>query len=301
MGVITLKFRYTSDLHLEFAFDKDAGFLTYKSSQQEMFDKFYDYAEQLVPEHPDDPDSIIILAGDICDGSRASTRYAGFFSNLAARFKYVIWVGGNHEYYGFKLSEKYNERIKTQMSENWPNVKFLNEERFNVPDSDVVILGTTLWTNFNNHDPLAMYHASNSINDYKHITFVDDERGIYRTLRPMDTVKLFQEQWGWLLWSINSINDSSPTKQLVVVTHHAPAYESIPQRYVDKNDMGSHAYASNLPWMSITGELPVAWVHGHIHDSNSYTIDEMKVLSNPYGYIGDHINPQFDQFANFIV
>lgn len=297
-----MKFRYASDLHLEFAFDKNFGFLKYTSNQHETVTKFRDYADHLIPPLAEDCETVLILAGDICEGWRAHTRYFGFFDRLASRFFMVLWNAGNHEYYGHKLSLHHIQRIEGTVSKQWNNVAFMNNRHVLVrgqgePESEwVSVLGTTLWTNMDRGNPIATFQASCVMGDYKHITHADVDRDFYRVLRVQDTMWHHEREWNWLRAEIEDIRARKPTRKILVMTHHAPSYQSIPQRYLDRNDNLNHAYATNLPLECMTS-LPNVWIHGHLHDSVDYHLDTLHVRSNPFGYIGEHINKQYDPFA----
>ena len=36
------------------------------------------------------------------------------------------------------------------------------------------------------------------------------------------------------------------------------------------------------------------WVHGHIHETNDYMVNQCRVVSNPRGYCGYQLNETFD-------
>lgn len=297
-----MKFRYASDLHLEFAFDKRFGFLEYTSSQHEMTTKFRDYADHLIPPLADDSETVLILAGDICEGWRAHTRYRGFFDRMSRRFLMVLWVAGNHEYYGHKLSSEHQARIEQAVGKEWQNVAFMCRRHVLVrgpgepQENWVSVLGATLWTSMDKADPVVCIHADSIMGDYKHITYADVERDIYRVLRTGDTIDEFKKDWAWMSATIEDIRAKKPDRKILCVTHHAPSMKSIPQRYIDRQDPLSYAYANNLP-LEYLSSLPNAWIHGHIHDTVGYELDTLRIQSNPYGYIGDHINKEYDPFA----
>lgn len=288
------KFRYASDLHLEFAFDKRGGFLEYTSSEHEMFTKFRDYADHIIPPVLEDADTVLILAGDICEGARAHTRYSGFFSRLSDRFNLVIWVAGNHEYYGGKLSQHHNDRIRANVQTKWPNVRFCAEDKVYVRE-DLAVLGCTLWTDVNRGNPLSTLAAMN-MNDYKLITHAEVDRDIYRALRVSDTMREHERQLRWIKEELIALA-KVPFMKVIVVTHHAPSYQSIEDRYIQSNDPHNPAYASEC--LAPILLKPEVWIHGHLHNSSNYTVDYTRVMANPYGYMTDHVNKQYDLFANF--
>ena len=75
----------------------------------------------------------------------------------------------------------------------------------------------------------------------------------------------------------------------VVVTHHAPAWASVAERY--RTDRVTAAYASDLSAL-ILATQPALWVHGHIHTPSDYRMGATRVICNPHGYGRE--NPDFD-------
>lgn len=66
----------------------------------------------------------------------------------------------------------------------------------------------------------------------------------------------------------------------MVVTHHAPSFQSIAPMY--RQDSLTPAFASNLDYLM--GEPICLWIHGHVHHSNDYEINGTRIVSNPRGY-----------------
>jgi hypothetical protein len=68
----------------------------------------------------------------------------------------------------------------------------------------------------------------------------------------------------------------------VVVTHHLPREESVPDRY--RSDDLTPGFASCLPTELMLNAA--AWLHGHTHDGCDYRIagTRTRVICNPRGY-----------------
>lgn len=291
-----LSFRYVSDLHLEFAFGTSLA--SYEDPLEKLDQVFADLALQSIPHLDTDPQTVLLLAGDICEAWRATTRYAGFFESLSKRFAEVLWVGGNHEYYGHKLSDSHNHRVSTAVTERWPNVKFCDRKRVDFTNwtQTVTVLATTLWTNFDKANPVAMMAAGDKMNDYRAITFADVDRDIFRTLRPLDTLGRHKVEWKWLTNEINKVIEEDSKRRIIVMTHHAPSYQSVPDRYLRSNDILNAAYASNLNFADFK-RMPNMWIHGHLHDPVMYDMGECRVVSNPRGYMTELYNYEYDGYA----
>ena len=63
-----------------------------------------------------------------------------------------------------------------------------------------------------------------------------------------------------------------------------------------------YADASNLePFITENTDKIQYWVHGHIHESNDYTVANTHIVSNPRGYSDYQENPNFDKEIEIIV
>lgn len=110
-----MKIQLASDLHLEFLERKLPG-------------------ERLVLPSPDA--DVLVLAGDIAQGTRAIE----LFADVAVP---VIYVAGNHEFYGREWGPT---RAELRAAARGTNVHFLDDDEVVV--AGVRFLGSTLWTDF---------------------------------------------------------------------------------------------------------------------------------------------------------
>ena len=85
----------------------------------------------------------------------------------------------------------------------------------------------------------------------------------------------------------------------VVLTHHAPSYQSLHPRYAGDSELNA-AYMSNLESL-IDEILPQVWFHGHVHTSFDYMVGDTRVLCNPRGYHRYEENPKFNVNAVYEV
>jgi hypothetical protein len=75
--------------------------------------------------------------------------------------------------------------------------------------------------------------------------------------------------------------------KIVVVTHHAPSFESVHEKYRTVNDWDyNYGFASYNEDVILDYPEIKVWVHGHMHDPFDYTLGETRVICNPRGYIG---------------
>lgn len=216
----------------------------------------------------------LILAGDI--GSFKS--HLPFIKDACTKYK-VIYILGNHEFYGYSLKE---------VRDFWKSVQL--ENFYFLDNSSVVIdgirfIGTTLWTDFDNENQLRIMTAKNAIKDFVKIT-KDDNSG---HITPMGILEEFKESRKFIEHEL-SIDDGNTQ---VLITHHAPSYMSVDKRY-DGHPNNAY-FASNLDNLIGYSELSLV-VHGHMHTHVDYMLGTKRVVANPRGYPGNVISgfdPEF--------
>lgn len=214
---------------------------------------------------------VVLIAGDVNLGVKGIDWILRKIPN-----KPVIYVLGNHEYYKGSYPKTLN-KIKA-VSEN-TNVHVLEDEFVDI--EDIRFHGCTLWTDFSIFgDPMEYgIICQSAMNDYKMIK----RDPSYYKMRTIDIFKIHQFS---RLWLQSSLGNSDKSKN-VVVTHHAPSIQSVPEQY--KNDPVTAAYASNMENF-ILQHQPDFWIHGHIHTPTHYKIGNTKVICNPHGYIDEPYN-----------
>lgn len=228
---------------------------------------------------------VAVLAGDIRAPGDAAIRWMR--ASNALRGRPVVFVPGNHEYYGAHL-----DQMRDRMRE------LAQHSNVHVLDGDVVVLdgvrflGATLWTDFGlampSHEglqsdpPRAMRAAALGLADYLQIRFGECRAASGpvpggRVLRPQDTAEIHAGQRAWLLNQLRSPSDGTT----VVVTHHAPHRRSLAPRF--QGNWLSPAFVSELPDEFF--QVPALWVHGHTHECFDYVVHETRVVCNPRGYV----------------
>ena len=205
---------------------------------------------------------VIILAGDI-DVKLRAIPWALEFN------KPVIYVAGNHEFYGMQVEE-----VKTKLhalSQN-TNIHFLDDEE--VVIGGVRFLGGTLWTDFKlfGNPEIASLNAQFGMSDFRVIRIGSQ----YRKFLPMDAFALHNKTVSFLTQKLNEPFDG----KTVIVTHHAPSLQSVESGYL--HHPLTPAYASNLE--HLMNDSVSLWIHGHMHHCVDYTINGTRVISNPRGY-----------------
>lgn len=239
-----MKIKYVSDLHMEFGGDINTIFQT-------------------------DAD-VLILAGDI-------TTYKSIFDTLrliADKFKKaVIFVPGNHEYYG--ISRKYLDEIFKKV--DLPNnLHILLNDTITI--NGILFAGGTGWWDGSN-DPykIGTLDARTRINDF-------------RLIEDLNADNLFGVLWGEEAYRFFSsvLNLGMPT---ICISHNAPSIRSIAFQF--RSSTLNICFAND--WENLFNHSNLkAWIHGHTHVTFDYTINDIPVLCNPKGYYKYEENPEFD-------
>jgi predicted phosphodiesterase len=204
--------------------------------------------------------------------------------------KPVLYVPGNHEFYGRSLASTTDEL--RQLAQG-TDVHLLDNEEFRV--AGVRFLGSTLWTDFlldgdGQGRRTAVREAIDKVHDFRRI-FVDHDRR--EVFTPEHSERLFRLNAAWLQQRLQR-SWPGPT---VVITHHAPSAASIDPRFA--GSPLNACFTSHLD--HLLGPGVDLWIHGHMHHSLDYSVRGTRVVCNPRGYVKDGVNenPRFD--VNFSV
>lgn len=275
-----MKIKVISDLHTEWF----------------KFNKFEKTIERVIPSTPEDKDTILICSGDVGTYKNYPSTYKPFFNIMSKRFKHVVVCPGNHSFYNSGWWGKEKEFWTDKKIPK--NIHYLDNDTFVF--NDIAIIGSCLWTNFNDEDPLAMFHAKRGMTDFDCIKKRDYE--ICSTygqvissnkVSPEDTVQRFYESKAY----IQMMLDIHKEKKCIVVTHHAPSSMSVGE--VFRGDLLNYAYYTALEEFILDRPQIKIWSHGHMHSSFDYELGSTRVICNPFGYLNNNVNKNFNH--NLIV
>ncbi len=225
---------------------------------------------------PDNDADVVVLAGDLGRPERA----IGWASRIA---KPVLFVAGNHEFYGGSIEGTLAELKRLARGSR---VRVLDDEEALI--DGVRFLGTTLWTDFlvageGEARAAAMREAARFMRDFSVVRMGD------ATFTPEASTSLFARHAAWLAARLAEPH-RGPT---VVITHHAPSRRSIHPRFA--GSPLNACFVSDAERLIDAARVQL-WIHGHTHDSFDYVVNGTRVLCNPRGYAKDGVNenPAFD-------
>lgn len=261
-----ITFQYFSDVHLEF----------FDNPQKIDLLNIKPYAPYL------------IIAGDIDNiCNQVQHKYERFLTRISPLFKYVFIISGNHEYYDnheyyktigenqnqdkdidFDKWLKYIEDNIRIITKKFDNIIYLQNESFDIPNTDIMIFGTTLWSKISKDEE---YKVSSTLSDYTYIPNFNVNK----------STELFNQSINLLTTALEKNKD----KRFIIISHHLPSYDLIPTKY--KYSSYNSAYANNITF--INDEHIVAWVAGHTH----CPMESGKFHVNPIGY------PKENMLINF--
>ena len=238
--------RIASDLHLERLPPQDAT------------------ASTMIPPDERDSSSVLVLAGDI---SNNQAQLKSFLNECKARFAAVVFVPGNHEFYGSDHVSWYMNFDSTGLRGAFGSGVECHEI------SGVRFVCGTLWGD-GGKNATDTRVVSQMIADFRCIRDW--------TLQDMVTLNRVHRA------EIAAILKSPYKGPTVVVTHHLPSRELCHPRFPATLSGG---FASDCDALMKGPHAPVLWIHGHTHDTIDRTLHGTRVVCNPAGHPEERDTP----------
>jgi Icc-related predicted phosphoesterase len=217
---------------------------------------------------------IVILTGDIAGGTYA----VKFIEHLIGLGYQVIYVLGNHEFYGHDVDELIVEW--RELSKEIKGLHFLEGD--SVVIGDVEFFGTCLWTSLDTSS------KSEDVSFFLKLIIKKESDFIHTKNWNVNKMKdRFHDAWG----NLQNIIEASNSKKKVVLSHYLPSYACIHECYV--NSTNNPMFATELGNYIAQSEI-MYWFHGHTHSSVDKIIGSTRIICEPYGYHDiNMINPEF--------
>jgi hypothetical protein len=255
--IMSIVIQYASDIHLE--------------TRRE-------FKDILTPE-PGVP--YLALCGDI---GRLSVKklLIAFLKYTSDNWEHVWYVPGNHELY-IRRSDKCTSAHEVLaelriICEQFPNVHFLHRDVYDVPNTNVRVIGTTMWSHVPENK---MAEVSLVMNDYNFI---------YANQHKSKLTADIANNWHAIdcLWLQDAITEAAIDHKIaLVLTHHLPSFAMIPDAY--------KCHAMNCFFASHQDSLVTmpgigGWLCGHSHGVKLVTFSNGCVCAlNACGYNGEQV------------
>jgi len=223
-----MKVQYVSDIHLEFR----------KSYEiQRIHDA-----------------RVLVLAGDICT-YKTIWKLDRFLDCVVSAFNNVVYVPGNHEYYGNVPMSNVDHALESICQSR--GVHFLNNSSVDL--EGVSFLGTTLW--------FESMRWSDNLADFDQIQFE------HRYAKCTEFL----------------VTELAKPGQKLVVTHHLPSYECIAPEHIG-HPLNEFFASSTIETLKLDGNCVPWWICGHSHGRWDVSVQGIRVVRNAIGYPGERIN-----------
>lgn len=279
--------RLVSDLHLDF----DIRAFQQTRVADPVFDEIVKREGEMAflwfpPAMEGDDNTTLVIAGDLWDDRKFLRRKfsdgESWLKKLSKQFKHVVFVLGNHDYWGTNLTLEQASINKELAIQEIENVHLLEQSVIII--DNVKFVGGTLWTDYAGRNVREMMAAPFVMsNDHNRIKVGTS----YQKLRVDHLLKVFDTTKDLIF---NNSTRDNPEQKIVAVTHMAPSHKSIHPMW---ENAGTNAYY----YSDLDAELCYLdhnidfWFHGHTHAPMDYQMEgarttETRVVCNPRGYRG---------------
>ena len=208
---------------------------------------------------------LLICAGDVAERDRGHN-----WLNLQSKYSPVVFVAGNHEYYGTDIDwlDKYYEHDSMRLFTL--QCKVLEFE-------GIRIAGCTLWTDMKEQSGWERRQIEKGMTDF---CGAITKRGTRFTADIAAGINMQHRSW---LLQQKDID--------IVVTHHAPSWQSITPYWQEHGKLLNPGFAGSSDDI-IEALKPKFWIHGHMHSFLRYwhngVVDGTQIICNPRGYGGSY-------------
>ncbi|ROV90800.1 hypothetical protein VPNG_09839 [Cytospora leucostoma] len=216
----------------------------------------------------------LVLAGDVGKLIHYEA-YSDFIFQQTQRYERVFLVLGNHEFWGLDHqtgTEKARELVMEPQLGG--KVILLHRNQWDDPEtgSKLTILGCTLWSHIPDD---ARDIVRSKVNDFKHMEGWSVDKHNEQHVKDLR----------WLEDRLEDLATTAPERQVLVVTHHAPAMKGTSAPRNESNPWSS-AFSTDVlgdekgHWTQVR-----AWIFGHTHYSTDYVVNGVRLLANQRGYV----------------
>lgn len=215
------------------------------------------------PEIPKIKDTLII-AGDSSYGGSEFSLFESFINKCSRKWKHVVYVPGNHDYYSECYTVNDIDCIFKSMFSKYSNTHYLNNSIAII--NDKVFAGSCLWCN-----PVEIRGFA----DFKRIP----------SMTKKEMSKLHENSVSFLKKTFNEYTN------VVCITHFPPIQCTWDKKIYSYKE--SSYFGNNMEDIIISSSIKY-WIYGHTHWSASKQIGNCKLYSNQFGYPNEstEFNPE---------
>ncbi len=210
-------------------------------------------------------DDVLILAGDLTDNL---PRLRVCFESVAARFRQVLYVPGNHELWVHRAPEL-TSIDKFHLVLEAANDCGVSTELWH--EGELAIMPLFSWYDFSFGEPEPKLRRA--WGDFRACRWPDQ-------MRPADITQHFL--------SMNTAIAPADAATLITFSHFLPRIDVMPEQIPQKYRylypvLGSHALGDQVTQLS-----PALHIYGHSHVTRQVTLDGVRYINNAYGYPSEH-------------
>lgn len=224
------------------------------------FERYNFVQKILINDFPKDID-LLIIAGDL----EVYACFSEAVKLICDNFNKIIYVAGNHEYYGSSPGKV--NGLLAKLSAKHKNFYWLNNSSSII--DGIKFIGTTLW--FEDRPDNILYEQM--FNDFGQIS----------GFKPW----VYQENNRALDFLTGNVSQGS-----IVITHHLPSFKSVHPRYAGSNI--ERFFVSFRAEKILLEKKPAFWIHGHTHISRNYNLGSTTVICNTAGYPNEKAQSGFN-------
>lgn len=195
---------------------------------------------------------VLVIAGDFTTISYIYSQT----KTLCERFKHVLYVPGNHEFWTADKERVFHQLDK--LASQYDNFHWLYNSHTEI--EGVKFFGGTMW-------------FEKQKDSQQHEKYWSD----FRRIKKLSSwVYKDNEDFRKML-------DREYEPGGIIVTHHLPSKKSIHPMY--KGEPTNRWYYTDMDEWILDNQPPL-WIHGHTHEQFDYMIENTRVVANPRGYDG---------------
>lgn len=227
----------------------------------DVHSEFYADATEVFDIIPWTDADYLVLAGDIGNPNEPAKLqvYKQFLTLCKDKYKEIILVPGNHEYYDCDYNRQSSKNILKKMC-NELNIHLLDRESKII--DGIKFIGATLWS-------LIDKPSIDSIADFKYDVF--DSQVSY-VCEFVDDFRFIKNELD------KTVNDTMP---VIVVTHHLPSSTLVHSKY--RNSTSNSAFCTNILDRLYLDKVKY-WFCGHTHEYMQSNYGRTTLIVNPVGY-----------------